>query len=222
MSALLLIPCKQATKEQLRSALAANVERIQAGLESLARAQQALARFETSFSAIDALCTECGSLVDCHEDTRRLAAVHANLRQTLHSCETVANLPQQAADAEMLLGDKSAGLLHAYVCLAELEATAVRVQQALDAMRSMHPGQPSQLPSLASYFSQVHQAMTKVEERVWSTIRQFRTLATKNPAQLVAALQAVEVQEEIDAQLLAAGQGKDGLNATRILLCSLP
>lgn len=201
---------RHATKEQLSSALAAHMNDLRSGLDGLDRAQDALAAFESRFASIEALCAECASLVDAKESIRRLGAVHSNVRQTLHSAETVATLPRQAAEAEKILNtsnDSASSLLRAYLSLAELEATVVKVKHALDAFKSQQATSTLQVPSLDFYFTQVHRAMTKVEERVWSTVRSFRTVAERNPAMLVAALQVIEIQEGVDRELLAAGQG---------------
>jgi exocyst complex component 3 len=183
---------------------------LHSGLDGLDRAQDALAAFESRFASIEALCAECASLVDAKDSIRRLGAVHSNVRQTLHSAETVATLPRQAAEAESLLetsNDSASSLLRAYLTLAELEATVVKVKHALDAFKSQQVTATLQVPSLEFYFAQVHRAMAKVEERVWSTIRSFQTVAQRNPSMLVAALQVIEIQEGVDRELLAAGQG---------------
>ncbi len=201
---------RHTTKEQLSSALAAHMNDLRSGLDGLDRAQDALAAFESRFASIEALCAECASLVDAKDSIRRLGAVHSNVRQTLHSAETVATLPRQAAEAEKILttsNDSASSLLRAYLTLAELEATVVKVKHALDAFKSQQATATLQVPSLEFYFEQVHKAMTKVEERIWSTVRSFKTIAERNPALLVSALQVIEIQEGVDRELLAAGQG---------------
>ena len=183
---------------------------LRGGLDALDHAQDALRAFEMHFASIEALCAECSSLVDSNDSIRRLGAVHSNLRQTLHSAEAIATLPRQAADAEKLLtgsADSAAGLLRAYLALAELEATVVKVKHAVDAFRAANPYAYLQIPSLDLYFTQVHRAMAKVEDRLWSTVRAYRVVASRHPALLVAALQVIEVQETVDRELLAAGQG---------------
>lgn len=57
---------------------------------------------------------------------------------------------------------------------------------------------------------QVKQAQGKFEERLWSIVRNFLGVSRSDPDLLVTALQVVELQEMVDAQLLAAGQGKCG------------
>lgn len=201
---------RKGTKDQLSSVLTGHMRELRHGLEALERAQDALASFETRFASIEALCAECASLVQMKPGIRSLGAVHTNLRQTLNSAEAVATLPRQAADAEKLLmstTDSAAGLVRAYLGLAELEATVVKVQHALEAFKAQQATAHLQVPSLEFYFGQVHRAMTKVEERIWSTIRAFRSMARRNPALLVAALQVIEIQEQVDRELLAAGQG---------------
>lgn len=49
--------------------------------------------------------------------------------------------------------------------------------------------------------------MGKVEERLWSIIRNFSTLGQENPAMLVNAVRIIELQEMVDKQLEASGKG---------------
>ena len=60
---------------------------------------------------------------------------------------------------------------------------------------------------LSSVSVQVKQTQGKFEERLWSIVRGFLEVSRSDPDLLVAALQVVELQELVDAQLLAAGQG---------------
>jgi exocyst complex component 3 len=199
---------RAASKEELQGALSAQMQEIRAGIGDLGSAQKALAKFEHSFASIEVLCNECEDLLRCHESIRRLAVVHSNLRQTLQSADVIANLPRRAAEAERLLEHNTAGgFVHAYVCIAELEATAIRVQGTLDAISNQGGARPGQLPTLSSYFAQAHRAMAKLEERLWSTFRGFRDMACHKAGALVDALQVIEIQEKVDAELLAAGEG---------------
>ena len=205
------------TKEQLNTALTSHMAELRSGLESLEQSREALKSFETRFASIEALCAECSSLVPAREESmRRLGAVHSSLRHTIQAADTVASLPRQAADAERILSTESSqaagGLLTAYVALAELEATVVKVQIALQTFKTStstntNTNTNTVLPSLEFYFTQVSKAVTRVEEKIWSTIRAFRSVAKRNPSLLVAAVQAIEVQEGVDRQLLLAGHG---------------
>ncbi len=49
--------------------------------------------------------------------------------------------------------------------------------------------------------------MGKVEERLWSVVRNFAALGRDNPAQLVNAVRIIELQEMVDKQLEASGKG---------------
>ena len=53
--------------------------------------------------------------------------------------------------------------------------------------------------------------MGKFEERLWSIVRGFLEVSQRDPALLVSALQVVELQELVDARLLAAGPAAAGL-----------
>ena len=48
--------------------------------------------------------------------------------------------------------------------------------------------------------------MGKVEERLWSIIRNFATLGKEQPAMLVNAVRIIELQEMVDKQLEASGK----------------
>jgi hypothetical protein len=52
--------------------------------------------------------------------------------------------------------------------------------------------------------------MGKFEERLWSIIRNFLELSQSAPQLLVMAVQIVELQELVDAQLVAAGESECG------------
>ncbi len=67
--------------------------------------------------------------------------------------------------------------------------------------------QPECLPARAPTHLQVKRAQGKFEERLWSIVRNFLEVSRADPDLLVSALQAVELQELVDAQLAAAGQG---------------
>lgn len=54
---------------------------------------------------IDALCTECSSLIENHEKIQLLSMVHYNLGKTLADVENIAALPAEAAEAEHMLKD---------------------------------------------------------------------------------------------------------------------
>lgn len=188
-----------------------HVENIHAGLENLSRSQKALAAFAQVFAAIEALCQACGQLGDGNNSIGRLARAHSNIMQSLTACESVSSLPKQAAEAQNLIAHDSTGssLLNAYARLAELEASILRVQAALEVLGQQNTTW-SRVPNVDSFFLQVHNAMGKLEERLWSALRNFMKLAQNEPRQLIIALQIIETQESVDVELISQGQGKLG------------
>lgn len=198
---------QQANKAQLSAAVASQVEATKAGLDSLARAHQALVGMRANFADIARLCAECQSLIDCHDKIAVLSEVHYNLRKTLQDVENIAALPVEAAQAEEMLRD-GANLLQVYEMLACLEGTSMKAQQALESGTNVNLAEAT---NLNAYFQKVKVTMGKFEERLWSIIRNFVAVSQEEPGLLVTALQVVELQELVDAQLVAAGQGASPL-----------
>ena len=60
--------------------------------------------------------------------------------------------------------------------------------------------------------------MGKVEERLWSVVRNFAALGRDAPAQLVNAVRIIELQEMVDKQLEASGKGA-GISCLNALYC---
>ena len=52
---------------------------------------------------IDALCTECSSLIQNHDKIRTLSAVYTNLGKTLQDVDNIKDLKEEAEEAEALL-----------------------------------------------------------------------------------------------------------------------
>ncbi|PSC69331.1 exocyst complex component Sec6 [Micractinium conductrix] len=196
---------QQANKAQLSAAVASQVEATKAGLDSLARSHQALLALRTHFADISRLCAECQSLIDCHDKIAVLSEVHRNLGKTLQDVENIAALPVEAAEAEAMLRD-NANLLQVYEMLACLEGTSLKAQAALESGANLDLRMEAG-SNLGSYFQKVRATMGKFEERLWSIVRNFLRVAKEDPELLVTALQVVELQEMVDAQLVAAGQG---------------
>lgn len=65
--------------------------------------------------------------------------------------------------------------------------------------------------SSATHPLQVRATSGRFEERLWSIIRNFLRVSQEDPGLLVAAVQVVELQELVDAQLVAAGQAASPL-----------
>ncbi|KAI7841448.1 hypothetical protein COHA_004843 [Chlorella ohadii] len=198
---------QQANKAQLSAAVASQVEATKAGLDSLARAHQALVGMRANFADIARLCAECQSLIDCHDKIAVLSEVHYNLRKTLQDVENIAALPVEAAQAEDMLRE-GANLLQVYEMLACLEGTSMKAQQALESGTNVNLAEAT---NLNAYFQKVKVTMGKFEERLWSIIRNFVAVSQEEPGLLVTALQVVELQELVDRQLVAAGQGASPL-----------
>lgn len=76
----------------------------------------------------------------------------------------------------------------------------------LAALHLLHTGCPA-----LSLCLQVRLTAGKFEERLWSIIRNFLAVSQEDPGLLVTAVQVVELQEMVDAQLVAAGQGASPL-----------
>lgn len=193
-----------ANKAQLAAAVASQVESTKLGLDQLMRAHQALVGMRSNYAEITRLCAECQSLIDCHDKIAVLSEVHSNLRKTLQDVENIAALPVEAAEAEAMLRD-NANLVQVYEMLACLEGTSMKAQQALESGTNVSVREAQ--GNLSSYFQKVRATMGKFEERLWSIVRNFLRVAQEDPGLLVTALQVVELQELVDAQLVAAGQG---------------
>ncbi|KAI3425101.1 hypothetical protein D9Q98_008479 [Chlorella vulgaris] len=198
---------QQANKAQLSAAVASQVEATKSGLDMLTRAHQALVLMRQHFQDITQLCAECQSLIDCHDKIAVLSEVHYNLRKTLQDVENIAALPLEAAEAEEMLRD-NVNLLQVYEMLASLEGTSMKAQQALESGTSVNLREAH---NLGSYFQKVRLTAGKFEERLWSIIRNFLAVSQEDPGLLVTAVQVVELQEMVDAQLVAAGQGASPL-----------
>lgn len=196
----------QTALKQLRGVFGANTEQIVSGLEGLKRAEAALDRFDALFSEIKSVCSESTIVIEADDTLRRLAMMHSNMTETLRNTETVAGLPEAAARAERMLQDRnsSSGLIDAHLYLSQVEATVYRIKNTLETLQHQQ-NQP--LPSLETYFRQVHNAMSRIEHRLWSVMRSFVSAASSRPTTLVAALRVIETQELVDAALLSDGLG---------------
>lgn len=192
--------------KQLRNALGTNTEQIISGLEGLKKGQTALDMFIASFSEINLLCCRSVQATQTDGNLRGLATMHLNLLETLKSTETIAGLPEAAATAESMMDDRdsSLGMVQAHEYLSQVEATMYRIKNTLQILQHF---QAHELPSLDTYFKQVHNSMTRIEHRLWSIIRSFIKIGTSCPEELVAALRVIETQELVDAKLLASGLG---------------
>lgn len=197
----------QNAKKNLRALFASSTDKISTGLENLRRSQGALQRFTDSFNRIDTICSESRTLIDTDESLRELATVHSSLMETLRSTETVAGLPEAAERAEKILNDRAdpVGLIETYVYLSKLEAIIYKINLTLAELQDKSKDRV--LPSLETYFRQVHGSMSKIEHRLWYIVRKFMSISRKSPATLVAAVRIIEIQEAVDSKLLSNGLG---------------
>jgi len=196
-------------KAQLSASVASQVEATRTGLELLDQAKTSLLSLREKFTLIQQLCDECRSLVDSHERIARLAAIHYNIKKTLADVEAIASLPVAASQAEELLQSGDNNLLAAHEHLALLEGTAIKAQATLESGGAIVNAREA--AELSSYFQRVREAAGRLEERLWSIIRNFLTTGKEEPAILVTAVQVIEVQEMVDAELLSSGQQGSGL-----------
>jgi exocyst complex component 3 len=177
-------------------------------LKSLSTANDAIGRLLSDLDTIEDLCHRCFEVLTCKGDINRLGDVHANLRAVLLHADTISSLPAKAADAERRLNYSGAEtLVEVYISLAELEATVSQVEVALEGIPLSATAQ-QQVANLDFYFNQVRRAMGQMEEHIWSILRGYYRVARQNPSLLVAALQIIEIQEEIDRQLMAGQVSK--------------
>ena len=119
--------------------------------------------------------------------------------------ENIERLPREASAAQALL-ERGAPLSEVYRRLVVLEGTSLKAQAALE--RGAAHANLRGIKDLNAYFQHVSSVLARFEERLWSAVRSFLTLSRDDPAQLVDALQVIELQNAIDAQLVAAGQGE--------------
>lgn len=196
--------------KHLRAVLGTNTKQIITGLDALKRGQAALDRFNLHFSTINSICSKSVQDTQTDDNLRGLATMHLNLLETLKSTETIAGLPEAAAKAEIMMNDKNSchGMVRAHEYLSQVEATMYRVKSTLKVLQH---NQTHQLPSLDTYFKQVHNSMAKIEHKLWSIVRSFVSISKSSPQELVAALRVIETQELVDVKLLCDGLGDSPL-----------
>jgi hypothetical protein len=134
-------------------------------------------------------------------DSRRLASIQWNLNKIMLDTEAINALPSKAGHAQKLLAANNAqAIMDAYICLTDLEATICQIQNTLESNASLREF-ASQQSALGLYFEKVHKTFSELEEKLWSTVRNYKYMALKHPEMLVVVLQVVEVQEQIDKQM---------------------
>jgi len=175
------------------------------GLEALRTAREAVVKTRQNFSVIDSLCEEESSgLADHHDVIRDLAVMRTNLAKTVADAEAILALPAQAAAALRLLDDDERNL---FACWEQLTELAMRAQPARasletalrrDANASSSGARPR---PVTEHFSAVDDAMSQLEETIWSSIRGSVFAGEESCRTLVRALRVVEEQETLDALL---------------------
>lgn len=195
---------RHAVKEQLRLALSKQVDQTLTGLRALEDSKSILQEFQRTFQELESCCKESCALFDAKNDVvRRLATVHSNIRRVIANAELISNLPKKAYNVEEALNRSGdADLVQTYVRIAELEATAFKIQKSLRGADRVHT---KQMSSLQTYFGQVYHAMSKFEERLWIICRSFLEVSVSNPSRLVSAMKVIEIQERLDAELVTKG-----------------
>uniref|UniRef100_A0A061QZB5 Exocyst complex component 3 n=1 Tax=Tetraselmis sp. GSL018 TaxID=582737 RepID=A0A061QZB5_9CHLO len=189
-------------RAQLSHSIQSHVDAARSGMECLDRAARALGSLRSAFSSIVELCAECDRLIEHQEKIRLLSTVSTNLRRIVRDVEGISAIPGKAGRARELLGRDQ--LAEAHQELAELETMS---QAAQVAMRSQDGQGSRDLRDLQGYFAKVQETSAEVERRLWGTLRDFAALGHKNRAALVSAIRVVELQELIDRQQAAKGEG---------------
>ena len=171
----------------LAAGLDAAADDVRFGLEALRTAREAVVKTRQNFSVIDSLCEEESSgLADHHDVIRDLAVMRTNLAKTVADAEAILALPAQAAAALRLLDDDERNL---FACWEQLTELAMRAQPARASLET------------ALRRDAVDDAMSQLEETIWSSIRGSVFAGEESCRTLVRALRVVEEQETLDALL---------------------
>ena len=189
----------------LAAGLDAAADDVRFGLEALRTAREAVVKTRQNFSVIDSLCEEESSgLADHHDVIRDLAVMRTNLAKTVADAEAILALPAQAAAALRLLDDDERNL---FACWEQLTELAMRAQPARAALetalrRDAYANNSGIGPRpVTEHFAAVDDAMSQLEETIWSSIRGSIFAGEGGCRALVRALRVVEEQETLDALL---------------------
>ena len=189
----------------LAAGLDAAADDMRFGLEALHTAREAVVKTRQNFSVIDSLCEEESSgLADHHDVIRDLAVMRTNLAKTVADAEAILALPAQAAAALRLLDDDERNL---FACWEQLTELAMRAQPARAALetalrRDAYANNSGIGPRpVTEHFAAVDDAMSQLEETIWSSIRGSIFAGEGGCRALVRALRVVEEQETLDALL---------------------
>ncbi|WIA31171.1 hypothetical protein OEZ86_001178 [Tetradesmus obliquus] len=179
----------------LSSTTAAQVDAARYGLQLLDKSHRHIAKLRLCIDRIDELCGECSTLVENHDKIRALSHAHRNVQQVLEELGDIIDLPMRAAAVEELMNAGDGGMVAAFEGLTVLEGTANNIKEAW----RRNAKKSSDLGELADYLTQVGEAMTSFERRLWSLARDYHALAQRQPRRLVDVARVVEMQQQMDA-----------------------
>uniref|UniRef100_A0A383WAU5 Exocyst complex component Sec6 n=1 Tax=Tetradesmus obliquus TaxID=3088 RepID=A0A383WAU5_TETOB len=183
------------SRSTLSSTTAAQVDAARYGLQLLDKSHRHIAKLRLCIDRIDELCGECSTLVENHDKIRALSHAHRNVQQVLEELGDIIDLPMRAAAVEELMNAGDGGMVAAFEGLSVLEGTANNIKEAW----RRNAKKSSDLGELADYLTQVGEAMTSFERRLWSLARDYHTLAQRQPRRLVDVARVVEMQQQMDA-----------------------
>lgn len=183
------------SRSTLSSTTAAQVDAARYGLQLLDKSHRHIAKLRLCIDRIDELCGECSTLVENHDKIRALSHAHRNVQQVLEELGDIIDLPMRAAAVEELMNAGDGGMVAAFEGLTVLEGTANNIKEAW----RRNAKKSSDLGELADYLTQVSEAMTSFERRLWSLARDYHALAQRQPRRLVDVARVVEMQQQMDA-----------------------
>eukprot|EP00879_Flechtneria_rotunda_P007701 GHRR01008074.1.p1 GENE.GHRR01008074.1~~GHRR01008074.1.p1 ORF type:complete len:855 (+),score=308.81 GHRR01008074.1:359-2923(+) len=187
-------------RSTLSSGAAAQIEAAKYGLQLLDKSHRHIAKLRQCIDKIDHLCAECSTLVENHEKIRALSHAHANVAQVLEELGDIIDLPSRAAAVgDILASGDDGSFVAAFEGLTLLEGTANNIKEAW----RRNAKKKADLGELAQYLTQVFNAMTMFERRLWSLARNYHALAQQQPRMLVDIARIVEMQEQMDAHYIA-------------------
>lgn len=185
--------------------LDAAADDVRFGLKALHTAREAVVKTRENFNVIDSLCEEESSgLTDHHDVIRDLAVMRANIAKTVIDAEAILALPAQAASALQLLKDDERNLFACWELLTELAMRAQPARAALELAlrRDAHASSSGTGPQpVTEHFAAVDDAMSTLEDTIWSSIRNSVFAGEGGCRTLVRALRVVEEQETLDTLL---------------------
>ncbi|XP_051123583.1 exocyst complex component SEC6 [Andrographis paniculata] len=196
---------QQANDAQLSTMVAEQVEKAQAGLESLSLSKKEISSLRDNFGEIERLCQECQTLIENHDQVKLLSNARNNLNTTLKDVEGMMSISDEAAAAHRSLSDDKE-LINTYERLTALDG---KRRFALAAASSHE----EEVGRLSEYFEDIDRTWETFEKTLWGHIANFLKLAKESPQTLVRALRVIEMQEIIDEQLATEAAEAEGGDA---------